>query len=82
MNKFDLFENTINILGIAVSVTDLNNYINLLLLIVSALSLIIRSVIKIVGYLKNKDYNSASEEASKLNEDINKITQKEEKDNE
>lgn len=72
MKHINAMETGLNLLGVAIGVTDINNWINLFLLIVSILALIARSTIKIVEYLQNKQYDKASDEAQRLHDELTK----------
>lgn len=80
MKMLDYMETGLNVLGVAIGVSDVDDWINLALLITSLLALIARSVFKIIDWVKKKDYDKASQELEKLHEDIDKMGKKEDTD--
>ena len=90
---FDMSENIINFLGVGFALTDVNNIINLILLIVSVLAILVRSALEIRDHFKSKQYdkiddtlNDAIDDIGHLkdsiaNGDEHKYKSKEKKDN-
>lgn len=80
MKMLDYMETGLNVLGVAIGVSDVDDWINLALLITSLLALIARSVFKIIDWVKKKDYDKASQELEKLHDDIDNMGKKEDTD--
>ncbi len=76
MKQYDIAETGLNVLGIAVSVEDLTSTINLILLIVSLASLVLRGAIKIYSALKERNAQKAIDSIDELREDMEKEAEK------
>lgn len=72
MKQYDIAETGLNVLGIMVSVEDLTSTINLILLIVSLASLILRGVLKVYSALKERNAQKAIDSVTELREDMEK----------
>lgn len=75
-NINEFLTDVLNSLGIVFSVQDLNQIINLILLVLSVASIIIRGIFKIYGYIKNKKYNEIPNEIDNISSQIEKIKNK------
>lgn len=79
MNKIiDTAETILNTVSIIISVQDLNDIINLILLIVSLIAILWRAGYGIYKHIKEKDYDKVNDELSKAKDDIEKLNHKEE----
>lgn len=76
---FDLTENFINFLGVGFALTDANNIINLILLIVSILAIVIRAAFEIRDHIKKKEYDKIDDT---INDAVSDIEDKLPKDKE
>lgn len=78
MNKIiDTAETILNTASIIISVQDLNDIINLILLIVSLIAILWRAGYAIYKHIKEKDYDKVNDELSKAKDDIEKLNHKE-----
>lgn len=79
-NLYEKFENvfgtTLNIFGIALSVDDVSSALNLVLLIVSILSLVARCVFLVIDKVKRKDYLGAVDEIDKTKQEMDSLINK------
>ena len=59
MKAYDYIETGVNVLGIGISLTDLQNVLSIVLLIISILSICFRGGLMIYKHIKNKDIDGA-----------------------
>ena len=59
MKVYDYIETGVNVLGISISLTDIQNILSIILLIVSILSICFRGGLMIYQRIKNKDIDGA-----------------------
>ena len=70
---FDITENLINFLGVGFALTDVNNIINLILLIVSIIAIVIRAAFEIRDHISKKEYDKIDDT---INDAVNEIGDK------
>ena len=75
----NIAETILNGIGITVSVTDLNNILNIILLVISILSILVRASISIYNHYKEKKYNEIANDLEKTKDEIETIINKEDK---
>lgn len=76
MKTYDFAETGLNIFGIAVSVTDLNQVLNLVLLIVSVASILLRSAFKIYSLVKERKMKEAIDAIDEAKGELTQIVEK------
>ena len=59
MKTYDYIETGVNVLGIGISLADLQNVLSIVLLIISILSICFRGGLMIYQHIKNKDIDGA-----------------------
>lgn len=67
---FNLAENTLNFLGVGFALTDVNNIINLILLIVSILAIVVRAIFEIKDHLEKKEFDKIDDTIKDAVDDI------------
>ena len=76
MKAYDYIETGVNVLGIGISLTDIQNILSIVLLIVSILSICFRGGLMIYQRIKNKDIDGAikitQETQTEIEDAINK----------
>ena len=59
MKTYDAIETSVNVAGIAVSVTDLNQILNLIVLVVSVASILFKAGLMVYRHIKAKNLEEA-----------------------
>lgn len=67
---FDITENLINFLGVGFALSDVNNIINLILLIVSIIAIVIRAAFEIRDHIIKKEYDKIDDTINDAVSDI------------
>ena len=80
MKSYDFAETGLNIFGIAVSVTDLNQVLNLVLLIVSVASILFRCGYKVYILIRGKKMKEAIDAIDEAKDELSQIVDKKEGD--
>ena len=76
MKTYDFAETGLNIFGIAVSVTDLNQVLNLVLLVVSVASILFRCGYKVYRLIKERRVEDAIVVVDEAKDEITEIVNK------
>jgi len=74
----DIAETGLNTMGVLIGVSDIENVLNLVLLIVSILAILWRAGYAIYQHVRNKRLDKIGDEIEKAKDDIEKLMPKEE----
>ena len=74
----DIAETVLNTMGVLIGVSDIENVLNLVLLIVSILAILWRAGYAIYQHVRNKRLDKIGDEIEKAKDDIEKLMPKEE----
>lgn len=74
----DIAETGLNTVGVLIGVSDIENVLNLVLLIVSILAILWRAGYTIYQHVRNKRLDKIGDELEKAKDDIEKLMPKEE----
>lgn len=74
--SLDLAETCLNVVGLTVSLSDINNILNIILLIVSVLAILVRGFFEIKKHIENKEYDKAVETFEDTKEKLEDLTNK------
>ena len=74
----DIAETGLNTVGVLIGVSDIENVLNLVLLIVSILAILWRAGYAIYQHVRNKRLDKIGDEIDKAKDDIEKLMPKEE----
>lgn len=74
----DIAETGLNTVGVLIGVSDIENVLNLVLLIVSILAILWRAGYAIYQHVRNKRLDKIGDEIEKAKDDIEKLMPKEE----
>lgn len=74
----DIAETGLNTMGVLIGVSDIENVLNLVLLIVSILAILWRAGYAIYQHVRNKRLDKIGDEINKAKDDIEKLMPKEE----
>lgn len=74
----DIAETGLNTMGVLIGVSDIENVLNLVLLIVSILAILWRAGYAIYQHVRNKRLDKIGDEIDKAKDDIEKLMPKEE----
>jgi len=74
--SLDLAETCLNVLGLTVSLSDINNLLNIILLVVSVLAILVRGFFEIKKHIENKEYDKAVETFEDTKEKLEDLTNK------
>lgn len=74
----DIAETGLNTVGVLIGVSDIENVLNLVLLIVSILAILWRAGYSIYQHVRNKRLDKIGDEIEKAKDDIEKLMPKEE----
>ena len=77
----DVGETALNTLGVMIGVSDVENVLNLVLLIVSIIAILWRAGYAIYQHVRNKRLDKIGDEIDKAKDDIEKLMPKEENKN-
>ena len=72
MNKYEISSSFLGAVGITLSVQDLTQIVNLVLLILSVINILWVLFIRIKEHIKNKNYNEITNDINNAIEEINK----------
>lgn len=75
---FDIAETGLNTVGVLIGVSDIENVLNLVLLIVSILAILWRAGYAIYQHVRDKRLDKIGDEIDKAKDDIEKLMPKEE----
>ena len=78
---FNTAETILNVCGIAISMEDISNTLNLILLIVSVIAILVRGFFEIKDHIKNKNYKEVANDIDKVKDNLEEVINKEDKDN-
>ena len=76
LTTYDFAETGLNVAGIAISVQDLNQILNLILLIISVSSILIRVCMKIYDLVKARRFKEIEETLNEAKDEINEVKNK------
>lgn len=76
----DIAETGLNTLGVLIGVSDIENALNLVLLIVSIIAILWRAGYAIYQHIRNKRLDKVGDEIEQAKDDIENLLPKEEKD--
>lgn len=76
----DIAETGLNTLGVLIGVSDIENVLNLVLLIVSIIAILWRAGYAIYQHIRNKRLDKVGDEIEQAKDDIENLLPKEEKD--
>ena len=72
-NKSDIFTSLLSVLGVSVSVENLDSILNLVLLIISIINILVVLGLRIYNAVKNKNVDEVKNAVEEAKEDINEI---------
>ena len=73
MKRNDVFSSVIGAMGLTISVQDLENYINIVLLIVSVINILYSLAFRIHNRIKYKEYDKISQDLTDAEEQIENL---------
>lgn len=77
MKKYnDIITSALGTIGITVSVQDLNQIVNLVLLVLSIINILYMLTIRIIERVKSKDYKNVSKDIEEAKNDLEKLKKK------
>ena len=72
-NKSDIFTSLLSVLGVSVSVENLDSILNLVLLIISIINILVVLGLRIYNAVKSKNVDEVKKAVEEAKEDINEI---------
>lgn len=72
-NRSDIFTSLLSVLGVSVSVENLDSILNLVLLIISIINILVVLGLRIYNAVKNKNVDEVKKAVEEAKEDINEI---------
>lgn len=72
-NRSDIFTSLLSVLGVSVSVENLDSVLNLVLLIISIINILVVLGLRIYNAVKNKNVDEVKKAVEEAKEDINEI---------
>lgn len=81
MKWIDKLENVLIVLGGVFGLANIKEVMGIVLLSMQIIIILVKGVMKIINAIKLKNINEAIAEAEKLQDELNRITPKEEMDN-
>ncbi len=78
---FDALETGLNVVGVAIGVSDIESVLNIILLIVSIAAILFRAGYAIYQKVKEKKYNEIADELEKAKEQLEQLQPKEDDEN-
>lgn len=75
---FDVCETGLNVVGVAIGVSDIESVLNVILLCVSIAAILFRAGYAIYQHVKTKNYNKIAEELENAKQQLEQLQPKEE----
>ena len=76
MKNINIFEDVLIGLGLTVSISDLQNFLSVILLIFNIMWILIKFGVRVYNHIKNKDYASIEKDVKETKEELEKLKNK------
>ena len=76
MKNINIFEDVLIGLGLTVSISDLQNFLSVILLIFNIMWILIKFGVRVYNHIKNKDYAYIEKDVKETKEELEKLKNK------